>query len=1225
MKRNNTITLMSPMSRHLQALTLVLFTLLLSACFPNPDPDDESHATFAREAIPVLLGRRPYGVDEVESVADIAELLGRDVAVNMLMKDTAFVDHWADALIDILQVQRFRQGGLLASQDKTCWGEPTRANPDLAIAEWVRDHGPRDAGAPTPAWNMTDLLRSAIAIDDLSPLYRANLLTTSIRRGGSGGRNKEQAQYLMQVYLNRNTDCLGCHNAEQSTSNKTDGSGNIVWRRLWSIPGHAEQALFGGYANSGGNVFDNLSRIMRSDVRRPEGPGFGIRPWGITQSCATDSNDTSPQNAGDVTAEGFQLIPADATNYSTAKFGSLDGSTNGKLSVWELEQALHDGVISLQDGYERYPATTANHPAGSDEEKYCNFVKTVQDKCDHCHQSGGQSPDMGGTDPAQEIFDANLVTPGNLAASTLWNRVDGGGMPPASQPQLTATEKTRIQTWIADGAPNPGDTSICSPSELPLVDADEAFAFLTASNLVDGIWESVMGSPLTIDHGFPRNKDQMHMLWNLTESVFVKHDWSLKSVLSKIMTSNWYGRRAPNLSQEGTAYELPPVLDPWIVADPTVVNNPKAHEKHNGQGELVKTYRVNTVLRNIASSLGWKEPQRFRPDITDTNPGNQNDLNVIDYPYPLNLELGQFLSPTLSGFKGVNFQSLLALESRIGSGGTCEKEGRTENDDDWIDLLTTAITSHNNANPHAPITLGSAWSIVKDRLIQDTTIETTLPSGLKNIPGAKTEQQAVVDFFRVDVDNSLTINSSTASLTINQLKLKLRQACNTIIKSPGFFMPNISLRGYSDNQIPDSPELNVCLPGESCGYAKSCSKWGSVLRKMGHQTICEDHTIRPGVLYFFEGVLSTGLTLSKDHIFKLKNIKATKKQFEPRPPVLKDSILMLDRDSINTNTAPRASINSGLLNRTTGAATVAGTATTTATTTAPIVLNRDTAVIRTPATTLETSRISDVLITERRPTLAQAETNLNIIEGLKVLDITSGKHIKQKGIDRVRQRLTSLCLDGLCGFTPRSNLQQCLVNTPKAGSCNRLLATCNPRCTDGDNCCGNKPADASASGVMSIWAEGAIVKQTRFVRILPFGSRSWKQLRPNTKLQAGDLLDVPLKATLAIQSGNVIFGDKGIDSETKGIRHMIAITGPSTDKVLAKAVKKNTLSPNTLAAGVKSEKYMSRGVSKQQWSTILKRQIKPVDKYKPSPKEILEELLDYETQHEGMEALDKEG
>lgn len=1206
-----------------RGLLQLLILVTLVGCFPNPDADDEGHATFSREAIPVLLGRRASGVDEVEVVADIAELLGRDTAVDMLMKDSAFVDHWADRIVDILEVQRQNQGGIGVAADAACWGEPTRANPDPAIAEWVRDNDPRASGAPTPAWNMTDLVRSAIVLDDLSPIFRANLLTTSMRRAGSDGRTTELTNYLMRVYLNRNTDCLGCHNPEQSTSNKTDINGNIIWRRLWNVPGHPEKALLGNYL-SGSSAFARVRPIMRGDVRQPAGGLFGSRPWGMNNSCLTDTNRDTPQNNGDVTHGGFRVIPAGSPNNPDAGFGSLDGSTNGKLSVWELEAAFRQGVLDLQDGYERTQPTTASHPAGSDEDLYCGFVEAVQNKCTTCHRAGGVASFLmlDGNDPAQELFDQGLVLAGNVAGSTLWQRIDGGGMPPAGQPQLTIAQKNDIQNWIAGNAPNPADVDICTASKIPDVEPDEAFAFLTASNFVDGVWASVMGYPLTIEHGFPRNKDQMHLLWNLTEHVFVKNDWSLKSTLRKMLTSRWFARRAPNLSQQGSAYELPE-NNPWFAADPSLVANPPAHQKRNGQGELVNMYRVNTVLRNISGALGWKEPKRFPPAST----------NSVDYPYPLDVELGQYLSPALPGFEGVNFQSLLALESRLGSAGSCDKSGRSEDADDWINALNAAIEQHNNDNPLTPITVGEAFAIVKDRLIQDTTIESVLPSSLRNVPDAKTEEQAVVAFFQVGVSNPLTIHSPTTDLTLVQLEQKLRQACNTVIKSPEFLLPNVSPRGYSDNNMPDPPALSVCLPGERCGYPKACGKWSSTLRNMGQQPICEDRTIRKGVRFLFPypGTLVGNVVeidpnkwLTKKPLFE-----STLKQAINQPVFMFDA--NKERNGSNKNrigpvfdSAENLRANSNVSMDPSRTAEVVRNASRRASAEAEE---------RTPKTQKEVlnsqsedySSPSISRVDKRRDRVAKPQfpgLDVNLVKDLTVMDVEKEKPTRLFNLDRVKQRLSTMCLQGLCGFQVQAGLKQCLSKESKAAGCNRLRSTCDPRCQDGFNCCGTPPTDASRSGVLTIWAEGALVREARGVRVLPLGARRWQPLKVGVTLRVGDLLDVPLKATLAIQSGNVLYGDRGVDAEKQPfVNHLISVTGPSAEKIVQSRLKKNTLHPKVIARGVRSGEYLSKGVSRGDWKRILARQPKPEHNEQPNEKQDSELLNDFESQHRGMKEI----
>ena len=1209
----------SRISRVLNSIFHLTIAILLTSCFPNPDRDDEGHASFAREAIPVLLGRRPHGVDEVEAVADIAQLLGRKTAVKMMMKDTEYVDHWADVIVDMLEMQRQREGGIGVAQDSTCWGEPTRENPDPVIAEWVRDHGPKDAGAPTPVWNMSDLLRSAILIDDLSPVYRANLFTTSMRRAGNNSLSSTEAErlkteltnYLLRVYLNRDTGCLGCHNPEKSTSNKIDpGTGDILWRRLWSIPGHPEKALFDNYLD-GTAAFARITPIMRGDVRRTDGAGFGIRPWGMSEDCAKDTGSDNPSNSGTLTHEGFQNVPAAASDNPTAGFGSLDGGLNGKVSLWELEQSLHGGIFNLKDGYERFPATSVNHPPGSDEEKYCGFVEVLPN-CTSCHSpSGGPAGgmDLTGNDPGDVVVNIDTgptsvnskrVVPNNLGASEAWlNITEGMG-------GLSPTQKDDVEDWITSGAPDLADASICNTSSIPDVHPDEAFAFLTAANLVDGIWKSAMGYRLTIDHGFPRNSEQLHMLWNLTEFEFIPKDWSLKAVLTKILSSNWFARRAPTLSQEGTAYELPPILDPWIVADPTQAPNPPAHQKHNGQGELVDMYRVNTLLRNISDALGWKEPRRF--------PGG-------GYPSPLDQELGQFLSPGRPGFDGVNFQSLLALESGTGSSGACSKSGRSVDSDDFIDTLATAIDTYNAANPDTPITIGEAWSILKDRLVQDTTIERTLSSALASDTNAKTEEQALVAFFREGIDSNLTINSSTSAMSSAQLENKLRDGCNIIVKSPQFMLPNATPRGYSDNNMPDPPKLAVCMTGELCGYLQSCGKWRSVLSKMGHITVCEDRTIRKGVWFFVPGLVGTVFTPAKVEIQKIRPELIPK--FSPIPPEERTGTIIFNPNGIDTSNRPTrdrilrnpvtpstpkvgttaqgltrskssATINPNIMSRGSGNSVVTG--------------NR----VNTP---VATKKAGAEKVAARQPI---AKIKLNLIKDLRVQDL-KGNNITLRGINRVRQRLASLCLDGMCGFVERNDLKRCLVAAPQAGACNSLRTMCDPRCTEGDNCCGGETADADESGVLSIWAEGSTVKDAKRVRILGINDKRWRRLEKGTKLEAGDLLDIPLKASIAIQSGNVLFGDKPIgpkDSKAAKVKgHVVAVTGPSAAKILSRPTKFRALSPNAVVAGTKSGKYLSRGFERKDYQRILKAQVHPANRYVPSIDEIWEMNKDFDSLH----------
>jgi hypothetical protein len=1135
----------------------------LAACAPMPVADDEGHATFAREAIKLLLGRPARGIDEVEAVADIAQLMGRDVAARMLMKETEFVDTWAEVLVDLLQVQR-EAGNQLAGQDKNCWGTPTRPVPDPAIALWVRKHGPTDAGAPSPPWNMSDLLRSAIVIDDLSPVVLAYLFPLSMRRAiidpswQEPARRVELVSRILRVYLNRDLTCLRCHNPTYSASNKTDASGNVVWRRTWTIPGHAEKAVFGNYYDAD-TVITRLLPIMRGDVRQPAASTFGIQPWGMAQACATDTQNESPENTPIgtwvTTNQGFQAVPVNTTELPVAVgFGSINGpnvtTPNPRASLWEMEGALRNGMAGLKNGYGRFPPGPSNLPPALD--NYCKVDEIFQQNCKGCH------PPMGGlnlstSDPGAQLVNqlvtstmstsgAVRVKPNDPANSELWQRVTAQTnlLMPWGGPALQGTDQQKIQAWINAGAPHI-DTGGCNTSPLPNVDADEGFAFLTASNLVDGIWMAAMGRPLTVAHGYSRNELQRNMLWDLTEKEFLPNHWSLKTVLAKILASTWYARRAPAISQRDTAYKLPAILDPWVVADPTQVSNPATHQRYNGQGELADRFRVNTLLRNVAAALAWAPPSRF----ADAN-----------YPSALSLGLGQYVSPQTSGFRGINFQSLLALEAEAGA---CVKTNHITvcngpGCPDWIDALTNGITVFNAAaatNLVQPITLGEAWMMVKDRLIQDPSINSVLPSGLSGTPGARTEEQAVTLLFRKKLgNNSATLNMSATAFPVGNLDAALRDGCGAVVKSPQFVLTNVTPSTYSDNNLPGPPRLNACVPGEPCGYAAVCDHWRLVLGTMGYAIGCLGRSV-----------------------YRVPTV-----DFEP----------------IDYNVSGRMA--SSLF--------------------APgpdwSVLTRQTS---TPLVPLPLPGPQ----TRRDPPPEQLRAGEPAFDLMKNVRIRSRAPLK--GLDRVRQRLMTLCPGGFCGFVtrPASAIAQCL-DDPRNNSCPVLFPPCDPRVQDGPTSCGRLPVDFGDSGVLALWAEGADVQDATGVRVLRNGEVQWQALARGAKLQGGDFVYLPLRAALRLQIDGVAFGDTRMEEAQVGdlSGHLVAVTGPSAGKLLERSLKRGGLSAAELIDGVRAGAYDTRAMTRSDWSRALGYTARGRHLPRPDEKEIREMNSHFDALHRGF-------
>ena len=149
-------------------LAFWLGLLLASGCMPVPPNDDNGDISFARQAPQILLGRKAKGHDEVQLLRDLTVLLGREAVVRLLMEQPEFTSHWTDTIIDDLRMQRDGD----RRQSPACFGDALRSNVSPALADFVTASAP-SVVAPGGAFNMADLIASAIAADDLSAVLRA--------------------------------------------------------------------------------------------------------------------------------------------------------------------------------------------------------------------------------------------------------------------------------------------------------------------------------------------------------------------------------------------------------------------------------------------------------------------------------------------------------------------------------------------------------------------------------------------------------------------------------------------------------------------------------------------------------------------------------------------------------------------------------------------------------------------------------------------------------------------------------------------------------------------------------------------------------------------------------------------------------------------------------------------------------------------------------------------
>lgn len=153
--------------------------LSMAGCLPQPPTDDNGTISFVRQAVPKLLGRKPKGADEVELLADIGSLLGREAVIRLLMEQPEFVSHWTDVLVGHLRLQREGE----RAQPARCFGDPLLPYVTSALANFVTNNPPQSAFSAFTSFNMTDIIGSAILADDLSSIYRAYPLPLAARPG----------------------------------------------------------------------------------------------------------------------------------------------------------------------------------------------------------------------------------------------------------------------------------------------------------------------------------------------------------------------------------------------------------------------------------------------------------------------------------------------------------------------------------------------------------------------------------------------------------------------------------------------------------------------------------------------------------------------------------------------------------------------------------------------------------------------------------------------------------------------------------------------------------------------------------------------------------------------------------------------------------------------------------------------------------------------------------
>lgn len=293
------------------------------------DQCDGDAASFVRQAMLALDGRRPKSQAEVDVYVDLynrAVELGdnpQELVARAIMQRPEFAERWVEVVMDALHVQR-----LDIQSEANCWDTTVRPQITGALAQAVRDK-PATMAADGSGFTMIDLAQSAIALDDLTPIYRAQLFSLVSHPLPAANVGAVEAELARRAdfgatfeagYLHRDTVCLGCHNSESSVTDSDDPALD----RHWPVPGAAEKAVYGV---STGVTSERAHGVFRVDGFVDAGSN---RPWGWSSACGTFA---SPSSVGDDIAD------------VDAKLASASGR---RTTVYDVEAALARGFASLR-------------------------------------------------------------------------------------------------------------------------------------------------------------------------------------------------------------------------------------------------------------------------------------------------------------------------------------------------------------------------------------------------------------------------------------------------------------------------------------------------------------------------------------------------------------------------------------------------------------------------------------------------------------------------------------------------------------------------------------------------------------------------------------------------------------------------------------------------------------------------------------------------------------
>ena len=724
--------------------------------------NDAGDEAWVERIVPALWGRGPSGMEEVQVLVDLVVQTSRADVVRAMARSPEYIDRWQDVLIDGLMTDRLSYDAKPECYETRVWD-----GSGSELAALVRDEPPDGTPFATP-WTMADLVRSTLALDDLTPLYRANLFARIGQQFFDPddftalSYRQDKVEVFLTTYLNRRLECLPCHNSEFGTSNHE----NPVLDRHWEVPGYFERALFG--------TADSVDVDSLQVYFRRMGVEKGVLEADLTLAGEEELFD------------GCSTLPGEPAGCAACLCFDEVCEINGECCglSWtqecaELCEATNAGcAVGFPPGFQGCQ--------GLPGAEGCNGCQCEADVC----AANPSCCDDEWTDACAALcIDSGTACMEQTPGFAPWGV--GAGCPSFAPRELVEPDPLdqqgyfiedhgfdgsvwTLESYLHEGidavrgqGPDIGEDAVVPPTE--------AFAWMMALNIVDHVWEELLGARLTIAHTFPRNQFQRDTLMELTDG-FAAQDFSLIELLVDVSSHPMFNQNAPSAVVDADSpYYMPPLLDPWTVVsvDPAL--------RPNSSGDFVGVWNPRVLLGKLTWALGWKPLARFPK---------------LDEPFDANMQrrLGVQLEVSEPGIAGSDYQSLIGWEYAFGQCDTRSQEMQPlDGNTDWIDALVAAAAEQD-------ATVGQAISALKDRLHGDPTVDA--------------EEQAALEPLSGPFDGPAASAEDA-----------LRRVCGVLLAAPQF-----RLRGVpGPTNLGASPELEV--PGSS--FEERCEVLGDAMYGAG--------------------------------------------------------------------------------------------------------------------------------------------------------------------------------------------------------------------------------------------------------------------------------------------------------------------------------------------------------------------------------------------------------